>query len=299
MAIQQAQGSTSTSEDNKGYQAIEVRPMTGVLGAEIWGVDLSKPDEIITAEIRRAFAEYLVLVFRDQDLTHDQYKDFARSLGSPLEPSRFGKAEDEEGFLQILDVDGYQSHGRTNYILHMDETAEEIPNKYTLLYALQVPEAGGDTEFVNLYAAYDALSEPMRNFLSGLTSLHGIIANSEWDRIMADQAPEILEKRWSRYKDLVAHPLVTTIPETGRKQLFYNPNRSVHIPELNQEESRLVLQFLRGHVMQSEFSCRVHYKVNTVCLWDNRCTLHKAMTDYWTGRRRMLRIETSDDRRPC
>jgi len=298
MATQQAQNSASAG-GTQGYQAITIRPMTGILGAEIEGVDLSKPTEAITAEIRQALAEYLVLVFRDQELTHDEYKDFARSLGGPLEQTRFGPpAEDEEGVLQILDVDGYKKHGRTNFISHIDESMDEIPNKYTLLYALEVPEAGGDTEFTNLYAAYDALSEPMKNFLSGLTSLHGTIANSEWDRIMADQAPEILERRWSRYKDLVAHPLVTTIPETGRKQLFYNPNRSVHIPELNQAESRSVLQFLHAHVMQSEFTCRTHYRLKTVCLWDNRCTLHKAMTDFWSGRRRMLRIETSGDLKP-
>ena len=299
MATQQAQGSTSALGGEQRYKAIDVRPMTGILGAEIGGVDLSNPDEAITAEIRQALAEYLVLVFRDQELTPDQYKDFARSLGGPLEPPRFGPAEDEEGFLQTLDVDGYESHGRTNFILHIDESMVEIPNKYTLLYALEIPEAGGDTEFINLYAAYDALSEPMKDFLSGLTSLHGIIANSEWDRIMADQAPEILTKRASRYKDLVAHPLITTIPETGRKQLYYNPNRSVHIPELSLEESQSVLRFLHQHVMQSEFSCRVRYQLKTVCLWDNRCTLHKAMIDFWTGRRRMLRIETSDDRRPA
>jgi len=85
MATQQAQGSTSAPGGTQGYQAITIRPMTGVLGAEIEGVDLSKPSETITAEIRQALAEYLVLVFRDQELTHDEYKDFARSLGGPLE----------------------------------------------------------------------------------------------------------------------------------------------------------------------------------------------------------------------
>jgi taurine dioxygenase len=300
MAAKLAKNSTSGPGSKQGYQAIKVRPITGILGAEIESVDLSKPDEKVRAEIRQALAEYLVLIFRDQELTNDQYKDFARSLGGPLTSTPFSKGEDAEGILHTLAVDGYENHGRTNYIAHIDESMNEIPNKYTLLYALEVPEAGGDTEFFSLYAAYDALSKPMQNFLSGLTSLHGIIACSEWDRIIAGQSADVLTKRASRYTDrLVTHPLVTTIPETGRKQIFYNPNRSVHIPELNLEESRLTLQFLRNHVLQSDFSCRVRYQLKTVCLWDNRCTLHRAMTDFWAGRRRMLRIETTDDRRPA
>src|SRR3990172_11801224 len=107
MAAKLAKNSTSGPGGKEGYQAIEIRPITGIMGAEIGGVDLSKPDEKVRAEIRQALAQYLVLVFRDQELTGDQYKDFAKSLGGPLTTTPFSKGEDDEGILHTLAVDGY------------------------------------------------------------------------------------------------------------------------------------------------------------------------------------------------
>ena len=280
------------------YTQMTVRPLTGVIGAEISNIDLSKPlNDVASDEVKRALIDHLVVVFRDQHLSPDQYKDFAKILG-PLDPVRYGSSFDDEGFLQVLDSDGYQQLKRTNFVLHIDESAEEIPNKYTLLLSMDLPETGGDTLFTNLYTAYETMTAPMRAFLGGLSSLHGRIARNEWDKIIADQDPELLAKRWSRYKDLVAHPLVCTHPESGRKLLYFNPNRSVSIPELSIEEGQIILDFLRAHCTKAEFGCRIQWRPNSLLIWDNRCTMHKVMTDFWSGRRRMLRIEIPDAVRP-
>ncbi len=284
--------------DEHDYKTIQVHPLTGILGAEISGVDLSVPLRAnVAGEIKQALIDHLVIVFRDQVLTPEQYKSFAQNFGTP-DTALYGETLADDKCLQVLDLNGHGSLNRTNFILHIDESAEEIPNKYTFLYPIDLPAAGGDTLFSNLYTAYETLTEPMRTFLSGLSSLHGRIARNEWAKIIADQDPELLAKRWSRYKQLVAHPLVCTHPDSGRKYLFFNPNRSVAIPELSLEESEPLMSFLREHVSRPEFGCRVTWQPKSLLMWDNLCTIHKAMKDFWIGRRRMLRIEISDEIRP-
>ena len=274
------------------HASIEVRRVAGALGAEISGVDLARPlDDVTVAEIRSAWLEHLVVFFRGQQLTPAQFMAFARRLGEPVE---YPFVKGIEGFPEIIEVKKLE-HERTNFggIWHSDTAYLETPPMASMLLAREVPPVGGDTEFANQYAAYEALSPTLRGVLDGLAAVNSSakadVTRTREDRVRTDGRGDAREQYEAE------HPAVRTHPETGRKALYVNVAHTVRFAGMTAEESAPLLEFLFRHQVKAEFTCRFGWAPGSLALWDNRCTQHNPVNDYHGFRRVMLRITLAGD----
>lgn len=270
-----------------------VKKIAGALGAEISGVDLAAPvSPAIIARIREVFLAHLVIFFRDQNLTPDQYLRFAQAMGEPIEyPFVRGLAD----YPVIIEVKKLE-HERTNFggIWHSDTSYLDVPPMGSMLLAREVPPAGGDTLFANQYMAYEALSPALRALLDGLTAINSSakadVSRTREDRMKSDGREEAPA-------DYVAeHPVVRLHPESGRRSLYINVAHTVRFKGMSEEESAPLLQFLFAHQIKTEFTCRFRWEVGSLAFWDNRCAMHYPVNDYHGYRRVMHRITLAGDR---
>jgi taurine dioxygenase len=271
------------------YGPLRVTPLPGAFGAEIAGVDLAAdlPTDTVVA-IRRAWLDHLVVFFRDQLLSPEQFLRFAHRLGATTE---YPFVRGIDGYPEIIAVSKLP-HETVNFggVWHTDSPYLPEPPMATLLLAREVPPAGGDTLWSNLHAAFEALPDDMKRRLAGLT-----IVNSS-------SLPEVSCTREERLRDaardpdhpspaLVAqHPAIRTHPETGRQALYVSPAHAVRFAGRSDDESRPLLEQLIAHCTRLEFICRFHWRPGSLALWDNRCTLHYPENDYHGYRRVMHRI---------
>ncbi len=268
---------------------ITTRPVSPALGAEVEGIDLSEP---LTAErhaeIRALLNRHLVLFFRDQDLTLEQHKELGRGFGDLHIHPAAPKVDDHPEVIRI--------HADRNSRVvagmkwHADVTCDAQPPMGSILHLHQVPPVGGDTMFANMYAAFEALSLPMQRFLEGLTAVHES-AQVHRDRFgfggeLRDGANAFPEAR---------HPVVCTHPETGRRLLFVNENFTTRIEGLAKNESSALLAMLFEHIATPEFHCRFTWTRKAVAFWDNRCTQHRTVWDYWPATRHGYRVTIAGD----
>ncbi len=269
------------------YQGITARPLSGLIGAEISGADLANGlTQQTVGEIRQALLDYNVVFIRDQELTSGQFLAFAQELGEPRE---YPLLPGLPGYPMITPVvkrkDETMNFGG---VWHSDTTYLKEPPMATLLLARSVPPVGGDTLFANMYAAYDALSSGMKNLLAGLV---GISSSQKADaaRTREDRVSEA--GRPNSDTELVGeHPVVRTHPETGRKALYLNIAHTVRFSSMTEEESAPILHYLYQHSVRPEFTCRFTWKVGSMAIWDNRCTMHNPVNDYHGYLREMHRI---------
>jgi taurine dioxygenase len=272
--------------------SLAVHPVAGALGAEISGVDLSKPlDDTLFAEMRQAWIEHLVVFFRDQDLSPAQFLAFARRVGTPIEyPFVKGLAEYPE-IIPVLKL----AHEKINFggIWHSDTAYLEAPPMASMLIAREVPPAGGDTEFANMYRAYETLSDGMRHLLDGLVAVNSS-ANADVSRTREDRLKD--SARDDARKEYVAtHPVVRVHPETGRRALYVNIAHTVRFEGMTNEESAPILDYLYRWQVRPELTCRFRWEPGSIALWDNRCAQHNAINDYPGHRRLMHRITLAGD----
>ena len=271
---------------------IEVRQVTATIGAEIHGVDLREPlrkDEIDTIE--RALFEYAVVLFRDQDITPDQQVAFASQFGEISIPPFSPKYPPPRPELIVLDQTAPKGDGADRW--HSDNTFMAEPPMGSILKAVQLPAVGGDTCFASMFAAWEALSEPLRELLEGLTATHDITMVLE-RAIRAGHVEQDLHAMREKWPP-VEHPVARRHPATGRKALFVNANSTARINELSEAESDAMLSFLYEHVRSPEFQCRFHWDINSIAFWDNRSAQHYAVPDY-QERRIMHRVTIAGDR---
>ncbi|MDG2029106.1 MAG: TauD/TfdA family dioxygenase [Acidimicrobiales bacterium] len=270
--------------------------MAGTIGAEVRGVDLSKAvDDTARAELRALWLEHLVLVFRDQPLTVDAFVDFAHLFGEPIQyPFVPGLAEHP----MVIEVTKLPDE-TVNFggIWHSDTTYLERPPMASTLVAREVPPFGGDTLFANQYAAFDALTPAMQEMILPLrgVSTSGLadVSKTREDR-RSDAAGAGHDAPEEDYETV--HPVVRTHPETGRRALYVNVAHTARFDGMTEDESQPLLQYLFGHQVRPEFSCRLHWDVGTIALWDNRCAMHNPINDYHGHRRVMHRITLAGDR---
>lgn len=264
------------------YQRIEVAPLTPSLGAEVRGVDLSKIDDATLDEMRRAFLEHLVLVFRDQTLDREQLKALGHAFGSlHVHPGKayLGLPGDPEIFEITARATSQHANGEK---WHSDLSCEPSPPLGSMLYLHELPDCGGDTLFCNMYAVYDSLSEPLQRFLGELDALHDG---------RQDLAAYEIELPPEQHYPKSTHPVVVRHPETGRPALFVNPAFTVRIEGLGRDESDALLSLLHRQVeTQPRFHCRVRWTPNTLVFWDNRCAQHHAVWDYYPATRSGERV---------
>jgi taurine dioxygenase len=272
--------------------AVSVHRIAGALGAEIAGVDLTTLDEATVAAIRQAWLEHLVIFFRDQHLSPAQFLAFARAFGEPIEYPFVKGLDDHPEIIPVLKL----AHETVNFggIWHSDTAYLAEPPMASMLIAREVPPVGGDTEFANMYLAYETLSDGLKRVLEGLVAVNSSssadVSRTREDRIK-DSAREDAKKEY-----VAAHPVVRVHPETGRRALYVNTAHTVGFEGMTKEESAPLLRYLFRHQARPDFTCRFRWQPGSIALWDNRCTQHNAINDYPGHRRLMHRITLAGDR---
>ena len=273
------------------YRHLTSVPVGGCIGAEISGVDLREDlADAVVAEIRQAWLAHLVVFFRDQRLTLEQYSAFARRIGTP---GRYPFVPGLPDHPEIIEVKK-MPHETVNFggIWHSDTAYLERPPMASMLLAREVPAAGGDTEFASMYAAYDALSDGMKKFLRGLRAVNSS-AMADVSKTREDRIAEAGHDTEEEYE--AVHPVVRTHPETGRQSLYVNVAHTARFEGLTDEESQPLLRFLFAHQTRSEFTCRFRWAPGSLALWDNRCAMHNPINDYHGQLRVMHRITFEGD----
>lgn len=277
--------------------SLTIRRLTPVLGAEVHGVDLSRP--LSNAEfdaVHEAFVTHSVLIFRDQDLTAESMIDFSRRFG-PLMVHVLKESLLEE-HPEIYKLSNKRKNGKAEgrayagQYWHSDLTYEPNPSLGSLLYGIEVPEIGGDTLFASTAHAYETLSPPLQAMLETLTAEHlfahafrGGINRAARDNDPLSERPPVI------------HPVVRPHSVTGRKSLFVNEGFTVRINDLSRAESDALLGFLFDHMTRPEVVLRHHWRAGDAVLWDNRALVHRGVNDYGDEDVRHMYRTTIEDQR--
>ena len=265
--------------------SIQVTPLTAAIGGEVSGVDLRTPlDDDTVGALRAALLDRLVLFFRDQPLSDDEHLAFAQRFGPLSVPPLATKYQDRPT-VTVLDQVSPKGEGADEW--HSDNTFMDRPPMGSILRAVRLPAVGGDTCFASMYAAYEALSPPLRALVDQLTALHDVTKPMR-KAIAAGHTNLTLREMQERWPP-IEHPVVVTHPETGRKGLFVNRNSTTSIVGLSERENDALLPFLLDHARSPEFQCRFHWEPDSIAFWDNRCVQHYAVADY-VERRVMHRV---------
>ncbi len=273
------------------YRHMSVAPMTAALGAEIDGIDLSRPLlDAVFDEIHRALLDRQVIFFRNQDITPAQLSALARRFG-PVETHHYYRHVADHPEISVLEP---EPDGPLN-LWHTDGSYRRTPAMGALLHAQEIPDYGGDTLWASLTASYDALSDQLKTLLSGLTARHDF-ARTYQDNFLA-QADGLTNLQKAR-EDMppVEHPVIRVHPVTGKKALFVNPNYVTEIIGLSRQESDALLAMLFHHQQLPEFQLRWRWREKSLAIWDNRATMHYAVQDYAPKYRRMHRVAISGNR---
>ena len=270
------------------------KPVSQALGAEIEGVDigraLTEPDDsAFWRAVHKAYFEHKALFFRDQDLTPDELVAFASRFG-PIGIYPFAKPIPENP--QVIAV-VKEPHQTTNFggMWHTDSPYLPKPSAATVLYAVEVPKTGGDTYWADMELALEALPGDIRGKVEGRTAVHSAANNKSVLRA-APLSEGAMEGRNESAMDVLeaVHPLVRTHPVTGAKSLYLSPAHTTRIEGVDGAESEALLGALFNHATDDRFTCRFHWRVGTLAIWDNRCTIHHPLNDYNGSRRAMHRV---------
>ena len=271
---------------------IDRSPASGTMGGVVTGVDLSQTmSSGFIGAIRRAFLDHHVLVFRDQALGKELMYRLASVFGE-VEQHRVQLADgskwDAVHFISNLDAQGNPSERpftSSTYFWHSDKSFLKVPALLTMLHAVELPPSGGDTEFADMTAAYEALPDDTKKALEGRRAVQSL----EYMRRFTGSAPATEED--IKAAPPIAHPVVRTHPETGAKSLYIGMYCS-HIEGMDEEASNQLLQDLLEHSTQDRFVYRHQWRPGDVVLWDNRCLLHRASRNYQMGlfRRVLMRV---------
>lgn len=274
------------------------------LGAEVMGVDLTAPlsDDDFDI-IERAFIEHEVLIFRNQDITLEQYTEFAARFGElSIHPFRSEDAGDnklsrtttaERRELIILDNDGEHPPHRTDQ-WHSDEMFRETPPAATMLRGSIIPEIGGDTVFASMTAAYDGLHPTLQAFYESLEALHDFKVFRSLYSVDYEGRRKVLEME-ERYPN-TTHPVIRIHPVSGRRAVFVSPQTTTRIKDVRDIESERILDMLYSLPDIPEYQFRVKWEPHQIIIWDNRSVQHYAPRDFLPHRRRMERYTLKGDR---
>jgi len=260
----------------------------GALGIAAEGVDLDRPLDGATVDaLHRALLDNLVLCIRGQSLAPAAYLAAMRAFGKPLTQVRIASRHPEVPEIMILSSEDRDEMGDGKRLVvgahwHSDDSYKAVPCSLTMLYGVQAPETGGDTQFTNMYRAHDDLPPEMKRRIADLKVVHKYDSPRKGSAIAtlrADEAAQLPD---------VVHPLVRRHPETHRQALYMNPNRMSHIVGMDRAESDRLLDELTRHAIQPRYQYRHKWRRGDIVIWDNRCTMHKANADYPAGARRLM-----------
>ncbi len=276
------------------YSTINVKPLSGNIGAEIDGVNLKKISKEQFNEIKIVFGKYGVIFFRNQNLSPEEEIIFAELWGE-ININRF--FTNLEGYPKIALVSKEPDQKKNiGGAWHTDHTYDLEPAMGSILFAHQVPKKGGDTLFSSMYAAYETLSDGLKDTLKNMYGRHSsrhVFGTSRAER-NDDTVGRIINS--DKAKQDAIHPVVITHPQTGKKALFVNPTFTLGFDGWSDEESKPLLNYLYSHATKPEFTCRFKWEEGSIAFWDNRSTWHLAVNDYHGQRRLMHRITINGTR---
>ena len=259
------------------YQFISVAPLSPYIGAEISGCDITGTlEKAVVDEIRAALLQHQVIFFRRQNFTPAGLKRFGLYFGN-LHIHSGMKGMDEHPEVRSIIADENSRHV-SGELWHTDLSCDPITPMGSILNIKELPAVGGDTLFSSMYAAYDELSERMKAYLEGLTATH-------------DGGPAFKRFDPDRKYNISVHPVIRPHAETGRKTIYVNRGFTSHINELPEGEGKAILAYLFEHCERAEFQIRFRWQKNSVAFWDNRCTQHLAIWDYYPQKRSGLRVQ--------
>ena len=273
------------------YETIQAAPLSPALGAEICGVDIAQGvSEQQLADLRQAYIDYGVIFLRDQDITPQQHIAFAERWGQ-ININRFFRPTDDYPMIAEVRKEADQK-ANIGSSWHTDHSYDQRPAMGSILYAREVPSVGGDTLFAGMYAAYDALSDGLKNMLLSLRAEHSsrhAFGETAYVDVDAEDLGDRLGNTAAATQDAL-HPVVIRHPLSGRAALYVNGDFTVKFEGWTKAESQPLLDFLYAHASQNEFTCRFRWRKGSIAIWDNRATQHCALNDYHGERRLMHRI---------
>ncbi|MEM7405041.1 MAG: TauD/TfdA family dioxygenase [Pseudomonadota bacterium] len=266
---------------------MQLNSLTAHTGTEVLDLDLRQPlDDTRRGQLLDEFARRSVLVFRDQQLTPDALLGAVQNFGEVFEQQNTRFSLPECPLIHYLSNEDRFPDG-TRYIpgsgYHTDHSNEPAPPKATVLYAVELPTYGGDTQFANMHVALEALPERLRGQIDGQMASHVYQSTLSQRKLMT-----LTADRQARIKPSVHHPVVRTHPETGRQSIYINPIRIQQIGNLDESGTRTLMDDLVAHATQTEFEYRHQWRKGDMVMWDNRCLLHKANGDYDMSERRYM-----------
>lgn len=278
-----------TARPSEAYTRIQVSQVTPVIGAEVTGISLAEVDEESFREIHQAFLEHKVLFFPNQDAFSPVHHERLALMFGDLDPTPKALAT-RPGAPGVAIIETTKENRPYVDYWHTDLAYKKRPAMVSILAARLIPPVGGDTLWVDMEAAYDSLPEPMKEKLATLSTY-----NSYAKLVDFGPVPQsVIEQRLREWPP-VAHPIVRTHPETGRRSVYSSVNTATHIPGLPEAESEALLDYLYQLSNKPEHQVRLRWTQNTVAMWDNRSTRHYATADYWPAHRIMDRAIVTGD----
>ncbi|MFT7218651.1 MAG: taurine dioxygenase [Candidatus Azotimanducaceae bacterium] len=268
---------------------MNISKIGGQIGAEVTGVNLNNLTDSEFLAIEAAFAEYLVLSFREQNITPKSLVALTHRFGGPGHTPYLTGMDDYPDVVPVIKEASEQSPHTFGAGWHTDFTFQKTPPSRTLLYAVDTPQSGGDTLYTNLYLAYDSLSVGMKAALEKLTAVHSAVRSYGPSATLKDHMENMTISNDEREPDIMEHPVISEHPITHKPVLWVNPTYTIRFSEMTEDESRPLLDYLNQHAISPSFGCRVKWARGTLTMWDNRCTQHCATSDYAGHRREMWR----------
>ena len=256
---------------------MEVKLLSGALGAEITGIDLKDSTDKNWKVINNLMLEHKALFFRDQDITSEQQINLAKKFG-PLEKHAYVKGlENHPEIIRI--IKGPQEKHQWGETWHTDVSYNPKPTKVIILRSRKIPPVGGDTMFSNMEIAYETLDENIKKRIEGKRAIHSSLGAAAF----VDKYEE-MEGNGNLDEYSNEHPMVRTHPETNKKILYVNSMYTKKIIDMDKNESDELLQKIFQHQERLDFTCRFKWTENAVAIWDNRSTQHQGLTDFFPGR---------------
>ncbi len=263
-------------------------PSPGPFGVEFFDVNVNRMSDVELDEATISQNRDGVVFFRDQKLDFEQHLAFAKRWGKIVTNRFFERVEE---YPQIAVVRKEPKHKKVvGETWHTDHSYDKEPARGSILYAREVPSAGGDTLFANMYMAYEALSQGLRFTLENLRAVHTSQHVFSTGAIQADDYDEDRFHSGELASQRSIHPVVIKHPLSGRKALYVNPEFTTHFEGWTKQESQSLLEYLYQHSTQDQFVMRFRWSPGTIAFWDNRAVMHKAINDYPNERRLMHRV---------
>ncbi len=269
--------------------SLEIRPLNDALGAEVTGLDLSKPlDPKDIDTIQNPFLEHNLLCLRSDPLTPQQFSNLSRLFGDPQLQLIRKSRHNEVPEISVLDSTYKKPEDKpVNFRLnrkagwHTDDSYFEVPAKVTLLQSIEIPDCGGHTQFCNTRKAYDELLETDKERLDGLFAVHA------YDTMRTPARAQKRTKQEEAETPEVVHPLIRTHEDTGAKAFYFNPNRTDRIVNMDRAESDALLDWVHGTITQQKYRYDHEWRVGDILIWDNRCLVHSVNVDFPVGQTRL------------